>query len=212
MRLVDDTVLEYAADLALELNKAAARANLNSSTGPAIRGVEFLRTHAGPSSEFYRQAAAAMKTNKLPRVTMESVAWAVGSWVRFHRDGMIQLSPEVEARVVASTDLMEQVRTLMTTKGLHPAAAVMLAGAALEEYLRSRIVELQLKPKGRPGINVYASALVAAGDLTTQEKKDIDAWAGMRNTAAHGQIDKIERGAVELMEAGINLFFQKRAV
>lgn len=64
------------------------------------------------------------------------------------------------ARAVASSDLMEQVQRLTEDRDVHPAASIVLAGAALEVALRSAIEELSLTlPAGqRPSSGTFACA------------------------------------------------------
>ncbi|GAA4234995.1 hypothetical protein GCM10022254_41190 [Actinomadura meridiana] len=43
-----------------------------------------------------------------------------------------------------------------------------------------------------------------------QEVKDITAWAGQRNDAAHGQFDSLSKARAQIMIDGINLFIQQK--
>jgi hypothetical protein len=87
----------------------------------------------------------------------------------------------------------------------------MLAGAALEEMLRSMVDASDAKPKGKPAINSYVPALREADVLNAQEVKDVVSWARMKNNAGHGQFDLIELPNARLMAQGINLVMQKHA-
>ena len=176
--------------------------------GAVLPAVEFLRLKAGARSELYLQAAeAARKTHMHTAVTV--ARWALETWLELVEDGLVELPVEAQARIAAANDLMEQVETLLSDRQVHPAAPVMLAGAALEEMLRSMIDTSGAKVKGKPGINSYTSALRAIEELTAQETKDITSWAGMRNNAAHGRFDQIELANARLLAQGINQFMQK---
>jgi hypothetical protein len=105
---------------------------------------------------------------------------------------------------------MEQVQILLDDRKVHPAGPVMLAGAALEEFLRSMIVTSTLQPKGKPGISSYAATLREANLLTAQDVKDITAWGGMRNDAAHGNFGAITIDRARIMVDGINLFMRQK--
>jgi hypothetical protein len=170
--------------------------------------LEFLRLKAGSRSEFYVRAVDAAKRVHMARAS-EIVAAALIGWVDFVNRGIAEAPVEAQARVAAATDLMEQVETLLGDKRVHPAAPVMLAGAALEEMLRSIVDASGAKPKGKPGINVYATALRQAGVLSAQDVKNVSSWAGMRNQAAHGEFTQIEIANARLMAQGVNLFMQK---
>jgi pheromone shutdown protein TraB len=65
--------------------------------------------------------------------------------------------------------------------------------------------------KGKPGINSYAQALQAGGSLSAQDVKDITAWAGQRNEAAHGEFAKLSPERAQIMIDGINLFMRQKA-
>jgi hypothetical protein len=106
---------------------------------------------------------------------------------------------------------MDQVDRLLQDRRVHPAAPVMLAGAALEEMLRSLVDAAGVKPKGKAGINSYATALREAGVITQQDVKNVTSWAGMRNDAAHGDFGQIELPNARLMAQSINLFMQMYA-
>lgn len=180
-----------------------------SETSAAL---EFLRRHA-PGSQFARSAEALSLTGA--GLTADSAATAVAdildAWARSANESWAEALPfEVQARIDAATDLMEQVQQLLDDSKVHPAAPIVLAGAALEEFLRSRITAKGLSPSGKPGINTYATALQQAGDLTRQEVKNITSWAGLRNHAAHGEWDQISREEARILVAGINLFLQQR--
>ena len=85
-------------------------------------------------------------------------------------------------------------------------AAVMLAGAALEEFLPSMFEESGERLVGKPGISSYATALQKSDKLNRGEVKDITAWADQRNDAAHGHFDDLTRPRALIMVDGINLF------
>jgi len=63
---------------------------------------------------------------------------------------------------------------------VHPAAPVVLAGAALEVALRSAIEELQLTLTERPSITAYARRLRTEGITTAQDVKDVEQLPSIR--------------------------------
>ncbi|MFD0856803.1 hypothetical protein ACFQ07_31515 [Actinomadura adrarensis] len=166
-----------------------------------------------PGTTFTRSAETLFEkeSNQHAAWVVKSMAAILEAWAKSTSETWAQTLPfEVQSRIEAATDLMEQVQLLLDEPKVHPAAPTVLAGAALEEFLRSRVVAMGLTPNGKPGINTYAAALQAAGDLSRQEVKDITAWAGRRNDAAHGDFDDLTRESARLMVDGINLFLQKR--
>jgi ParB-like chromosome segregation protein Spo0J len=112
-------------------------------------------------------------------------------------------------RAVASTDLMEQVRALAEDKGVHPAAPIVLAGAALEIALRSAVDELHLTLAERPSLTAYARRLRKEGVLSAQDMKDVEQMAGVRNSAAHGNFDELNPARAGLMEQQVNFFLAR---
>jgi hypothetical protein len=115
------------------------------------------------------------------------------------------------ARAIASSELMEQVRQLWGVKEIHAAAPIVLAGGALEVALRSAIEELDLPRPSKPSISAYAGRLRAAGLLSVQDMKDIEQMGGLRNAAAHGNLEELDRERAELMELQVNRFLRRLA-
>lgn len=174
--------------------------------------LEFLRSHAAGTA-FLSSANGLFPTNQglSTRQVMDRVSAILRGWAQYVEDGLAEARPlPVEARVIAATDLMEQVQQLLDDPKAHPAAPVVLAGAALEEFLRSRVAAKGVTVVGKPGMNSYASALRSAGDITAQDVKDVTAWAGQRNEAAHGEFEQLSRQRAQIMVDGINLFLRQK--
>jgi hypothetical protein len=47
--------------------------------------------------------------------------------------------------------------------------------------------------------------------LNQQDVKNVIAWAGLRNQAAHGEFEDLTRANAGLMAQGVNLFIQQKA-
>lgn len=94
-------------------------------------------------------------------------------------------------------------------KTVHPAAPIVLAGAALEIALRSAIEELSLEPPAKQSINAYSGCLRTAGFLSTQDVKEVTQMGGLRNSAAHGDHDELSRERAGLMEQQVNMFLRR---
>ena len=118
---------------------------------------------------------------------------------------LVRLSSDLGA-----AELVSQARRLADDRGVHPAAFVLLAGAALELSLRGLAIDQEVEIAGRPSINAYAAALRSARLLSPLEKKQIDVWAEVRNLAAHGLIDEIRSEDAISMLDGVNAFLVKR--
>jgi hypothetical protein len=178
----------------------------------AVSALDILRRHA-TGTEFLRSADGLFNTRAGPgsEQVLRRMADILDAWVQFVEDGLAALPPfPVRARLEAATDLMEQVQQLLDDQQAHPAAPVVLAGAALEEFLRSRVTATGTAVAGRPGISAYASALRGHGDISAQDMKDVTAWAGQRNEAAHGNFDLLTCERAQIMVDGINLFVRQK--
>jgi hypothetical protein len=155
-------------------------------------------------------AAAEVKIYQVPKGALVRVAQHLEEWASYDESGISHQKPfEVRFRVEASTDLMEQAQDLLKEGNVHLAAPVVLAGASLEEFLRSMVVDAGLTPSGKPGINTYATELQKAEMVSRGETKDIISWADQRNNAAHGEFDNLDKTRTQLMIDGINFFISK---
>lgn len=136
--------------------------------------IEFLRIHAG-GTDFYSHIDDLFTTQVGANAALLGVADLLERWTAFHQSGMTAAIPfAAQARIEAATDLMEQVQLLLDDSQVHPAAPVMLAGAALEEFLRSMLAaHPEATVTGKPALNSYSQALAAAGVLSKQDVKDI---------------------------------------
>lgn len=122
---------------------------------------------------------------------------------------------ELKIEVEISGDYLGQAEQLLQEgrQGFneHVPAAV-LAGAVLEKAMRS-LCSRQQPPvavnweNGEPKtLNPLIDALKAAGVYNETKAKQLRAWAGIRNDAAHGDFDKFKKHDVELMLKGVAVF------
>jgi hypothetical protein len=188
----------------------ATKDGFDVSRGELAAATEFLRLHAGTTSQFFVAADHAAQQAYVGGAA-ESIAKILNAWATFVDLGLAEQPLVQRAKFEASNDLMEQVQSLLDDGAVHPAAPVVLAGAALEEVLRGLLLTTSAVVKGKPGINSYAAALREAGVLDAQDVKDVTSWAGLRNAAAHGEFTKIELANARLMTQGINLFIRQKA-
>jgi hypothetical protein len=121
------------------------------------------------------------------------------------------VSPERRAQLDVVSDFLDMAHTLLDTKGIHPAAPAVIIGASLEEFLRTWVEQENLSLGTRkPGMETYSQVLRDSELITKQDGKDITAWAGIRNHAAHGEWPEVaEVSRVSLMLEGVNLFMRK---
>lgn len=120
------------------------------------------------------------------------------------------LSPKRQAEIDVVSDFLGMAESLLADTKNHPAVAVMLTGAALEEFLRNWTEELGIDVASKGSIDSYAKALRGAEHLDKQDVKDITGWGGRRNAAAHGDFDAVDDPQIaRLMLEGVNLFMRK---
>ncbi|WP_219501850.1 hypothetical protein [Nonomuraea ceibae] len=222
-------ILEYARALADELEqdmtwkandghgywKADDRQLLSRISARAAAALEFFRQYSGPDSTWTEQAAR-LYANKGDNQSTESGAHGLGDLLReWCHQVEADITEIVGARAwaetgLASTDLMSQVRRLLDDRQTHPAAAIMLCGAALEITLRA-IADARSLVIDRPSLNAYTAELRRAGLITAQDVKDITQLAGLRNAAAHGDFDVLSPERAGLMEQQTNMMLRQLA-
>ena len=172
---------------------------------------EFLRNYAGPKSAFLKQAEVvhAYSDDGL-FATLVSI---VQSFTEYLQAGLATgVSPERKAQLDVVSDLLGQANSLLEETKYHPAAAAILIGACLEEFLRAWVEAESLSiGKSKPGIDAYSKALRGAELISKQDVKDITSWAGVRNHAAHGEWEQVnDRNRIRLALEGVNLFMRQR--
>jgi hypothetical protein len=171
---------------------------------------EFLRIYGGPRNSFL-SSLEQQDPFELPNPG-EFARSVLQSFVDYLEAGLhAGVSPERRAQLDVVSDFLEMANILLETNGVHPAAPAMLIGATLEEFLRTWVEAEGLSLSERkPGIETYSQLLRDANLLTKQDGKDITAWAGIRNHAAHGEWNEVaDKNRVMLMLEGVNLFMRK---
>lgn len=194
----------------LNISELMGASGPKSPAGIQAEVVEFLRLAAGPRSEFSNKAREARGDARIILRGLDSV---LASFVEHVRSGLqAAISPRREVQLEVVSDFLDQAQSLLETRGMHPAAPIVLIGATLEEYLRTTVEKEGLSIGNRkPGLQAYTDALRDADLLSKQDVKDITSWAGMRNHAAHGNWDQVkDPERARLMLQGVNLFLRQR--
>lgn len=191
--------------------------NAYPAIGAFAPGVEFLRRYAGNESDFYLATrpivdAARYTGSEAARNALVAMASLLESWADYAESGLATALPfAVASRVEAATDLMQQVADLLAESDIHPAAPVMLAGAALEEFLRGLWESTSEPIAGRLGLVSYGEALRKSQQMSPADVKEVIALASIRNDAAHGRFDDISRERASLFADRVNLFLRTHA-
>ena len=115
-----------------------------------------------------------------------------------------------QIRTATVLDVLEDAEELL--RGNYCAAAMVLAGGALETHLRQMCDSRNATPAGHGSITSYADALKKVSAVTKTELKDITAWGGARNEAAHAPATFTStRETVELRITGIRHFISNKS-
>jgi uncharacterized protein YukE len=155
----------------------AQKQDLPRLTARATAALDFFARYAGPESEWTRRANQ-LYENSGHRQSFESGVHALGDmlmeWAKQVEHGLTEMRlarQHIEIEFVA-TDLMSQVRKLNEDSQSHPAAAMVLAGAALEIALRSAVDAHGLNPEGKQlTISKLAQVLRSNELLSRQEMR-----------------------------------------
>ena len=151
----------------------------------ASRGAQLIHSATGSKSAYAENMRNALK-QKSTNAQFLAVA---GVLQAFHLDiangHLVNLRQEVEAVVVS--EILGQAQKLIRTKGVHPAAAVIVGCAGAEEFLRSWCEQKSIAvPEKQRSLTRFASELRGAGHIELPVERRICAWADYRNDAAHG--------------------------
>ncbi len=178
--------------------------------GARAQVCEFLRTYAGANSSFLD---AALRSSGFDNYLVAQLTAVLDGFIEYARAGLhTKISPERRAQIDVVSDMLGQAQDLLDASNCHPAAAAVLIGASLEEFLRNWVESEALPlPDSSPSIAIYTGVLRKAELISKQDQKDITSWAGLRNHAAHGEWDKVsERERILLMLSSVNLFIRQK--
>jgi hypothetical protein len=183
-------IYQRSADL-IEAFKAAEADRVSNGvsqfqvTDLASRGANLIHSVTGSKSSYAENLRNALK-QKFTQTQFLAVA---GVLQAFHIDlangHLVNIRQELEAVVVS--EILAQAHKLSRTKGVHPAAAVIVACAGVEEFLRNWCEQKGLTvPEKQRSINKFAQELRAADHIELPVERRINSWADYRNDAAHG--------------------------
>jgi len=86
-----------------------------------------------------------------------------------------------------------------------------VVGCVLEDALRKLCAKAKLSPPSRK-MDAMNATLAKAGIYNKLKAKDITAWAGLRNEAAHGNWDQFTDEDVKRMLDGVRQFVTEHPV
>lgn len=171
---------------------------------------EFFRVYVGEKSSYYEEL------DKLDKVSDSLVEGRtinlINSYITYLNNGLTSnLTESRRIQIDTVSDYLEQADRILRTNDLHPAAACIIIGASLEEFLRTWVESENISlGNSKPSLDSYAKALREKELINKQDYKDITSWAGLRNHAAHGEwVQVSDKNKIELMLQGVNLFMRQ---
>jgi hypothetical protein len=134
----------------------------------------------------------------------------------FRTDAEAGYLAELEASINAGVfaDFLEMAEHALAE--VHKTAAAVVAGFTLEEHLRKMCARVGITvtqqdgtPKKADALNAELAKAGAYGQAAKTETKDVTAWLGRRNDAAHGHHDRYTDEQVGLMIEGVRGFISR---
>ena len=178
----------------------------------ASAAIAVLTDYAGRDSAWAMRADEAVRREgETPGAHAREVAGVLREWANHVEQGLARV-PRIEEPAhgsVAADDLMAQVHQLNEDNDAHPAAAVVLAAAALELRVRSTVAGRGLELQERPSLMAYCRRLRQDEVISAQDVKEFDVVAGLRNDAAHGHFERLSRERAGLMEQQVVLLLRR---
>ena len=176
-----------------------------------MQAKQFLKTYIGADTHFSKSIDKISSNDFHDSIRRDanSILQSLKDYVQndLHRT----MTYEREIQLETVSDYLEQAERLLNDNKVHPAAAAVIIGASLEEFLRNWLEETGFDISSiKNGIDAYAKELKILEKINKQDIKDLTSWGGTRNDAAHGHWQNVEdRQRIKLMLKGINLFIRK---
>jgi hypothetical protein len=153
-------------------------------------------------------------------VTPETLDTKIGILVSLAENIDLGLLRNMEVKISGeiSYDFMAQAEALLSEPGnlehgYIPAAV--LSGAVLERSLRTICEQASpcipvVKPNGEfKSMDALINDLDQAKIVNSNDVKQLRAWAGLRNSAAHGRFEEFNKSGVQRMIVGVNDFISE---
>lgn len=179
-----------------------------------ITTIQFIKHYVGEDTEFYK--ALNDYSKKYGSGVETDKAWAAKKVLKALKDYLtlnleLHKTEKYNIKIDIISDFMIQAIELSSNKKFHPAAAGILMGASLEEFLKKLAEEKQIDlTEIKPTIDPISKALYGERIISKQDLKDITSWAGIRNDATHGNFEEVnDRNRILNAIEGVNLFMRK---
>ena len=170
------------------------------------RCIAAIERASGKSSVYSQQVAACVDTANFPFEHLANIVGVAKSLLSDLRNGYLRSLEEIiHADVFA--DYLEMADHLVES-GYKDAAAV-LAGSTLEAHIRNLSVKHSLSVDTSGKADALNVELVKNGAYNKLEQKNVTAWLGLRNSAAHGKYDEYDDRQVSLLIASVREFISR---
>ena len=160
-------------------------------------------------SEYRRAAAEAVEDNHAGSACRE-LAGVLKALRLAYENGYLRTLEELVAADLFG-DFLDMASHLLEAGYKDPAAV--LVGSVLEEHLRKLTIKAGgsiTNPDGRPlKADTLNAELVRAGAYRSLDQKNVTAWLGLRNHAAHGEFDAYDGAQVHLMLEAVRVFISQ---
>lgn len=179
--------------------------------GSMAEAKEFLNTYGGSNNSFY-EGINEILGSASRNYAIEKTQAILNSFIQYVENGLLRsISLEREIQIETVSDYLEQAADLLNDKKVHPAAPAVIIGASLEEFLRTWLIDVGIDLQNiNMNLDSFAKELRSRDLITKQDSKDITAWGGIRNDAAHGHWDNVkDENRIRIMLEGVNLFMRK---
>ena len=173
------------------------------------RAIAAIERTSGRSSVYFEKANAILQEKDNSYNHLAGVIGVAESLLFDVKDGYLQTFEELIHANVFS-DFLEMSEHLVSS-GYKDAAAVM-AGSTLEAHLKQIATKFSvpIESSGRPKkLDVINSDLVKSGAYTKLDQKNVTAWLGIRNQAAHGNYTEYDKQQVNLLLSSVRDFITR---
>lgn len=164
----------------------------------------------GKNSAYYESADRILKEKNHSWSHLAGLVGVAQSLLFDLQNGYLKSLEEI-IRSDVFADFLEMAEHL-TNAGYKDAAAV-LAGSTLEAHLRKLASKLGLSvvtTGGKPAkADTLNADIVKAVGYSNLDQKNVTAWLGLRNDAAHGNYTAYDKNQVVLLVAGIRDFITR---
>ncbi len=175
------------------------------------RGLAVIQRIVGKNSEYYKSIEEYFEKNILIVNRIKFVMGALDALYQdIKRDYLKSISELIHGDIFS--DYLDMAKHLLEED--YKDASAVIGGSTLEEHLRKLCekndVEINLstpkgiKPKKADTMN---ADLTKAEIFSKTQQKQVTAWLGIRNDAAHGHYDNYTKEEVKNMLSGLTDFF-----